>query len=242
MSWLRLLRASRGKALVAAGASWALASAVVAACTGQVVDAQGGAGAAVGAGGGLGCDALVADETTTPVEVRLVNQTAADLYFDNPVFACGYEPYFRLYDPQNQELPHLDASPCSARCAELTCTCTMTYTCGPFSVTRVAPGGVLSTTWNGAYLKPRTVPSSCVDCSLYGDSATCSAWTDPGSLSLTLRSNARTDVSCIDASCDCTPNANGTCVPSGQAQASGGTVVATATIAPGQDSIDLVFQ
>ncbi|MBI4956305.1 MAG: hypothetical protein HY908_30085 [Myxococcales bacterium] len=229
----------RGALVAAATVLWATGTAVAGACSGKtVLDGTGG-----GTGGALVCSEEVADEVTTPVEVRLVNHTAADLYF-GPQAACDSDPAFRIYDANDQELSRSFDGPCYASCSDMTtsCGCTVTYTCPATYVMRVAPQGALVLGWNGAYVAARTVPASCVACGGPASGVACKAYADPGPIPITFRAEAWTAADCLGTTCDCTPGPDGSCQLDGEAMTTGTVVTATAVLAPGGTSIDVVFQ
>lgn len=188
------------------------------------------------------CAALAANETATPVPVRLVNETGADLYVQLSDGWCGAFA-FRIKDPNGDELPWSNGGLCAQTCADFDCVCTVT--CAPPPATRIAPNGSATMTWKGLVREKRTLPTSCIEPSSFCHAGEpCSADVVPKQFPLTFVGVAWTGLSCGSGTCDCTPDANGSCtydfgdgaLPSGEA------VEATATFAEGGTGVDLVFK
>jgi hypothetical protein len=228
-------------------------SLLVAACGASA--AGGGAGGAGGAGGGTAsnaCEALVTDAPAAPVPVRLVNQTSGDLYVAISGYASCYQ---NLLFSASVADTTVDANrPPAQDCGGWTCatekcsTCTVTWTCSTYSpVTRIAPGGTVTSSWDGLVYQKRSVPSACVaDVGCFGGEAnvTCPVALANTSWPVTFTATMSTGVSCESGTCTCTPDATGTCVmPLGDAATpSSTTVQGTATLAEGGTSVDIVFQ
>lgn len=234
----------------------ALGGPLVAGCSSSVMGSgDGGAGqggdnvarggnAGVGGDGTLDCGPLVASEQTSPVDVRLVNNTGADLFVQvGNGSSCGGGP-FSLADTNGKPLVYETNTSCGG-CQSYSCTCTVTYTCVPPPTTRIAPQGVLAVTWGGGVLQPRNVPAACfgADACPWDTSPTfsCNAWVKAPAATVSATLHAGTQ--CSDGPCTCTPDASGVCeLPGFGNSLSGAAKTATASYTPGATSVDLVFQ
>jgi hypothetical protein len=199
------------------------------------------------------CEAQVADGTGTPVTVRLVNQTSGDLYLAISNFASCTQT--RAFDAKVPDAT-LDANappadPCGgSTCSTLKCSaCTVTWTCSMHvPVTRIAAGGILTSSWNGLAYQTRSVPSACVpgpECwsGSGGATVSCPVAVANTSWPVTFTAQMSTGVSCASGSCTCTPDATGTCeLPIGDVPTlSSALVQGMATLSEGGTSIDIVF-
>jgi hypothetical protein len=187
------------------------------------------------------CAALAADETGTPVPVRIVNQTGSDLYLylDND---CGETP-FRIKDPNGDELLWSDGGSCDQTCADFDCICTVT--CAHPPLARIAANGTATVTWKGVVREQRTLPASCIEPSSFcTPGEPCRADVVPKQFPLTFVGVGWTELMCGSGTCDCTPDANGVCTYDFGVGASptGDALEATATLAAGGAAVDLVFK
>lgn len=198
-----------------------------------------------GAGGGTvvaQCDALRHDEEPPPVTVRLVNHTASDIYIgDAPGVCNGSPPPYTIVDPQGTALDFLNPTPCGWTCEQAGCTagCTTTATCLQHHATRVAPNATLELAWRGTVLEERKLPAACLGGAC---EQTCVAWIKPPAVPLTFTGTVWTEMACeFGMACGCTPDASGTC-SADYGEVSGTSLQATATLAPGATSVDIVFE
>ncbi|MCC6525966.1 MAG: hypothetical protein IT373_25190 [Polyangiaceae bacterium] len=227
-------RRTRTLTLVAAALAWIAATVTAAACTSKPADDT---------AAPLVCTDLLAGDETTEVVVRFVNQTNADLYLGDNA-PCDTSPSFRIYDAANHEVVYRYGNACGLSCADnaTTCTCTMTTTCYPSYLRRIAPGGAYELYWSGARIVERTVPGSCVSCLGGQDPASCEAPEAPGDGPLTFTGTAWTAFDCMAPPCDCTPGPEGSCTTTGQGTITGTQLVGTGTFTPGSGTVDVVFQ
>lgn len=198
------------------------------------------AGGSHAGGAGPDCDAIAKDESATPVPVRFVNETGADLYVQvNDNSNCGPRP-FLIKDPDGDELSWTNDGVCTQTCADFSCVCTAT--CGEAPATRVTPNSAVTIQWKGVVREERTLPTSCIPSgSFCNPGAPCEAEIVPKTFPLTFVGTAWTAADCGGGACTCAPDANGICVID-HSSPSGSAVQATATFAAGGTSIDLVFQ
>src|SRR5262249_15683328 len=141
------------------------------------------AGAHGGGTSGAGtdtCGPLVANEQGSPVTVRLVNHTSADIFVQHGVPQhCSYKPPFGIVDANHESHAAFMVDPCGSTCSSFACTCTTTYPCATAKVLRIIPQGTASLDWGGTVLDTRTVPTDCLGanaCSGGGTSQPCNAW------------------------------------------------------------------
>lgn len=199
-----------------------------------------------GAGGGTGavdCSALRKNAETKPVAVRLVNNTAADVFFGDAPGSCDASsaPY-DIEDAQGQPVPWQNKATCGFTCNEANCTapCTTTATCPPHRATRVAPGATAELTWNGAVVEARTLPASCFGGSCSSE-VECVSWVAPEAGTLTFKGTVWTGMKCQTDPCGCTPDASGTCLVV-NGETTGSQLHAVGTFIPGSTSVYLTFQ
>jgi hypothetical protein len=208
---------------------------------------QGGGGSHVGGshvgggnvGGAANCDAFE-NETATPVPVRLVNHTNADIFVQaNDDQHCGPLP-FLIQDPQGNHLTWTNKGLCNPTCEDTMCVCTATCAAAP--ATRVTPQGSVTIQWKGVVREERTLAAGCLPAGGFcNPGATCEAEVVPKQFPLTFVGTAWTAADCGGNACTCTPDASGSCVidhsdPSGEA------VQATATFMAGGAGVDIVFE
>lgn len=209
---------------------------------------NGGSGGSGGSGGHTGsapdCAKIIASDETTPVTVRFVNQTAADIYLKYTLAGgCETVPAVEMKDPDGQELGFYFTGPCNQTCENFltgsACN-TATKTCSA-PVMRIAPQGVVSATWTGAVLEQRTAPAACLGLDANQEDTACWAEIAPKAFPLSLTATAGTAVSCAPA-CACTPDASGSCTISSAAHVEGTMINGTGSFASGATSVDIVFQ
>jgi hypothetical protein len=203
-----------------------------------------GGGGTGGTGGASQCEPLIADGTGTPVTVRLVNQTSADLFVQIGITgSCTRRHPFVVTDATNTPLATVTEDSCGSTCSHFACTCVTTYTCIAPEIVRIAPQGAYAVPWNGTVLEDRTVPTSCLGsgpCSGAATTQDCKAWVAPKSFPLAFTAQAYPEC----AGGTCTVDATGSCVvtPYGLTGPTGTAVNATATLARGATGLDLVFE
>lgn len=232
-------------------------SVLLVACGGSSGGGSGGNGgqggkAATGGTGGTGsavdCATLLADEggQGTKVDVRIKNNTGADLYVRHALsfIDCAGAPPFIIKGQDGVELPYFTKGPCDSACSHYTgpANCGATATCSPEPVTRIAPQGVLTATWDGVVRVSRSVPSSCLGVTSADGTTDCDAWMKPKGFPISFSTTANTATTCTGQGCACTPDASGTCQLQAHGLLSGTELTATASLAEGATSIDLVFE
>lgn len=134
-----------------------------------------------------------------------------------PVYLTGIEPceFARLQiteaDAEDVSGPHWPARRCEPTCEavfegdELGCDLSCPYA----TPVKVAPGGRYVVSWDGRLQTPGQPPDACCDGEVcFGPCFTALAVRE-GDLEATV--HVATDLSCMSASCDCTPNADGWC-------------------------------
>lgn len=220
-----------------------LLSALSAGCDGNGGGSGGSGGGSGGTGGESVCTEYVTAPAQNPVTVRIVNQTANDLYIGpEAAGGCGQVDAFSVSDDGGNPVGwRLQA--CSFTCEELqkgACACAAD--CALPYVWRIAPAGALEVPWNGTIFTPETMPDECYDASC-GTGQTCSVEREPSG-ALTLSATAWSEVtgSC-GASCTCTPDATGTCtIGSGDVAVAGTSATAQAQVDTVSGTIELIFQ
>ena len=213
---------------------------------GSSVNGSGGSAGGGGSAGAAACGELVKNETGSPVDVRLVNHTSADIFVHGGSggAACGGLRPFIVKDQNGDEVALRPPGSCEATCESGSCICTITYTCLPTPIVRIVPEGSVTMKWNGLVVESRDVPTSCVgsaDCKSSGETTTCSALIAP-EVALSFIGSAWPAVTCGTGTCStCTPDAKGSCQVDEFSNVSGDVVQATGTWSPGAGTLDIVF-
>ncbi len=219
----------------------ALTSALQAGCDGN--GGGTGGGGTGGTGGQDACSAFVTDPPTTAVTVRIVNNTAADLFIgpETPG-GCGQIDPFSLDDAGQPVTWQLDS--CTFTCEALQkgqCACAAD--CALPFVWRIAAGGVLEVPWDGIVFPTETMPDTCYD-AMCGAGQACFVPREPSG-PLTFTATAWTEVSgtCGGGACTCTPDANGTCAISmGEAVVAGTGVFQSTEVDTLGATVDITFE
>lgn len=211
-------------------------------CGGNAGGGSGGGGDG-GSGGAGVCEAFVTEPAQTAVTVRIVNDTASDLYIGpEAAGGCGEVDPFSVQDAGGQPLGWR-LQQCSFTCEMLqTGGCGCTADCPIPVVWRIVPGGALEVPWNGTVFTSETMPDECYDASC-GVGVSCLVEREPeGALTLEAAAWSEVTGSC-GASCTCTPDGTGSCaIDSGDAVVGGNGIFAKAEVgAPGAE-VEIVFQ
>lgn len=177
------------------------------------------------------------------VNVRLVNETGADLYLGDPDQSCGAFLPFLLSDAQGHALTWR-APDCASTCAlvqsgPVGCPAL----CQMPSVELVPDGGAYVATWDGTVYTPKAMPEACYD-DPGAAQASCLVHEIAPSGKLAFTASAWTAVTCQDGSggCTCAPPAGGSCTVEGIATLAGQTVAGSAELdAVGNVTVEIVF-
>src|SRR5262245_35251852 len=143
---MRVVRPLLAVIMVGSAVSWGLA----------------GCGGSSGSSGGDACDAFFTKPTASLVTVQLVNKTASNLYFGEPMPAsCSEFLPLSLTDSGGKALAwRLGA--CTFTCTAVRdAACGCTNNCPQPVVRLVAPGGKLEIKWNGTVFTPAKLPAEC---------------------------------------------------------------------------------
>jgi len=174
--------------------------------------------------------------------VRVQNNRSTPIYLGDPNAGCGPTPVFALSDASGTPVEQYPGG-CGNTCEQLQhqgdyCTgaCMM-----PILV-RINPAGSYDSNWAGTVFEARDMPLAC-----YFDQSftpqTCDQRLVAETGSYTVKVEAYADASCNVGSCDCTPDANGSCEVSSGGQPTGAALGSQAQISfPNDSLVEVVFQ
>ncbi|RYZ09713.1 MAG: hypothetical protein EOO73_02185 [Myxococcales bacterium] len=227
-----------------------------------IVGGSGGAPAAgsagtpqAGAGGAAPPPAMACanymDESSWSLVVQIKNERQQVVYVGHKDADCETSRPFEVRDGARALLPALEA--CQSSCQELMQagprTCPLA--CAAPSTIALQPGETLKVPWDGRFGVSQTLPAACASPAAQGTTACVQAAHIDASV-FTFAAHAGTARQCLagEASCTCTPNANGGCTAAGSVIS--GTIITTeflVTLEPGEISpggeppyIGLVFR
>lgn len=204
----------------------------------------GGHGGDNGQGGGY-CD-VQGDGAGPTVVIRIVNKTAQDLYLGSPTPGCSGYQAFNVLNSVGTTLKSA-LGECEFTCSQIegwgsnpVSGCACAGDCAAPTVTKIAPGGVYTTQWDGSIYSSANVPKGCAQ---DGCTEGPCVYQQPIAGPIDLQATAYPDVTgCDPAACSCAPGADGTCVLPLPATVTGAPSTAIAKVANVTAStVDIVF-
>lgn len=199
----------------------------------------GGMGGVAGAGGSACGDFL--DQSGTPVSVKITNKTSAPVFMGGSN-GCGPIEVFSITDASGKTVAQM-AGGCGHTCEALRehgnyCS----GACMVPPLVRINPGGSYLAQWAGTVFEPAPMPSECYkDQNGVMDSCYRELAAPAGGYG--FAASAATQATCNGGSCDCPPDASGSCQITGGGTLGGSTLSASAKLSlPGSGSIELLFQ
>lgn len=198
-----------------------------------------GSGGTAGTGGAACADYL--DQSGQEVTVRIKNETSAPVFMGGSN-DCGPVEVFAVKDPTGADVK-LFAGGCGHTCEALQqhgnyCT----GACMMPALIRIDPGGHYDRKWSGTVFEQKQMPSECyVDLNTAMDSCEQRVAAPAGDYG--FFTSAATSASCNGGSCDCAPNAAGSCEIAGGGQLGTTLMSAAAKLAfPSESLVELSLQ
>jgi hypothetical protein len=115
--------------------------------------------------------------------------------------------------------------------------------CAMPPVVRVDPGGSYELSWTGRHLQQQSMPDGCFDEPQYAGEGSCQSHVVAAAGDYTLSAYAWLQTGCVDTTCDCQPDANGSCRMEGFASTDGPGIQADGVVSyPSATSMELVFE
>lgn len=229
--------------------------AATAACTttiSQFEDDGGGAGGSgngTGAGAGTGggqtqCEGFEDTTQTTDVAVTIRNDTDAPIFLGS--LDCEVDIDLRLYDADDQRVSYRPGA-CHFTCAELQQTDAVCAAgCAAPLILMIAPGGTHRMAWDGTVHEPTEMPAACYfGPEFAGPSCDVRIGAPAGGYAFEVI--GYDDSWCpLDqpGACECTPDANGTCMVEqyGDLLAGSGVPARASLEFPNNSSVEIVFE
>jgi hypothetical protein len=203
------------------------------------------ASAAPGCGTGVqpgspACDAYLDEAPPQNVAITVRNEGTATIFLGGE--GCAADIGVGLAAADGSALPQ-GASGCGYTCEQLqTRPAACPADCALPPVVRVDPGGSYQLSWSGSYVEPASMPKSCYFEPSYAGPG-CERRIVAPAGDYTLTASAWPQTTCVDNSCDCQPDASGSCVMQGFAGVGGTATQASAVVAyPSETSVEIVFQ
>lgn len=196
---------------------------------------QSAAGTASASGGALACSAYM-DHAGYTLPVHIKNTSSVTLYLGQQDSNCQIERLFQVEDGARHVLPSLDG--CHTSCQQLMQTGPVAcpLACAAPSTITLAPGQGVDVPWDGRFAVPQTLPANCMPPASTSPGACVQAQQIEAAV-FTFSAQAGTQRQCLNGTCNCVANANGTCTSA--ASTITGTIITTeylVKLEPGETS------